>query len=169
MFIPSPSMMPLAIFENIDTSSLDDLQNIKTISGGVSVYGPAAAYALVWELGSLRLKKPGPRTVWGTNRDGDRRIMSSQAPAGYVGIISNQFWPIIDQELRHVDYGSKNVKLLLEIAVDNASQKIAQLIRDNAPVGETGDLRAGIQGIDSGEVSDLKQANVLSSSAILLL
>jgi hypothetical protein len=151
MYIPTPSLMPLAIFDNIDTSSLDDLEHIKNISGGIAIFGPAAAYGFVWELGSLRLQQPGPRTVWGSNRDGDRRIMSSQAPRGYVGIISDQFWPIIEAAIQKVDFGGKSIQLQLEVAIDNASQKIANMVRNLAPVGETGDLRTGIQGLDSSD------------------
>lgn len=168
MYIPSPSMLPLAVFDDIDTASLDDLLNLMNVSGGVVVLGPAAAYALVWELGSLRLKKPGPRTVWGKNRDGQRRIMSSQAPEGYVGIIADKFWPVIEEALSHVDYGSKAIQIQLEVAMDNASQKIASMVRDLAPVGDTGDLRTGIQGVDSSD--DVLESSVdLISGATLLL
>jgi hypothetical protein len=168
MIISSLSVLPLAIFKDIDTASLNDLMNIKNISGGIIVTGPAAAYALVWELGSLRLKKPGPRTVWGINRLGERHIMSSQAPEGYVGVISDQFWPIIQKHLMGVNYGSKSLNLQLEIAVDNASQEIASMVRDLAPVGETGDLRTGIQGADSGDPTLGGSTDLISGATLIL-
>lgn len=166
MYIPSPSPMPLAIFDDIDTASLDDLENIKTITGGIGVFGPAAAYALVWEMGSKRTQT-GPKTVWGVNRDGEVRIFSMQAPAGYVGVISDQFWPIIEHELSKVDYGGRNIQIQLEVAVDNASQRIARLVSDNAPV-DSGDLRAGIQYLDSGDPTLGGATELISGSTLLL-
>jgi len=167
MFLPSPSLMPLAVFTDIDTSCLDDLEHLKNLSSGVVVLGPAAAYALVWELGSDRLKKPGPKTVWGRNRDGERKIMSSQAPEGYVGVVADKFWPIIEEELSKIDYGGKNLQLQMEVAIDNASQRIAVLVRAEAPV-DSGDLRTGIQGVDSGDPTLGGATDAISAATLIL-
>lgn len=167
MHIPIPSLLPLAVFEDIDTSSLDDLINLKNLSSGIVVVGPAATYALVWELGSDRLTKPGPKTVWGTNRFGESKIMSSQAPEGYVGIISDEFWPIIEEELSKVDYGSKYLQVKMEVALDNASLRIAELVREAAPVDQ-GDLRAGIQGVDSGDPTLGGATDAISAATLIL-
>lgn len=167
MFIPSPSLMPLTVFDDLD-GFLKEIENLKSVSGGVGVYGAAAAYALVWELGSLRLKSPGPKTLWSMNRNDEIAILTRQAPRGYVGIISDQFWPIIEKHMSEVHFGSSNLQLEMEVAMDNASQEIAGLIREIAPV-DSGDLRSGIQGISTDEVSVLKKASKLEASGTLIL
>jgi hypothetical protein len=157
MYFPRPSLRPLVVFPDI-YKFLSEFEGIGSVTGGVGVFGSAAAYALVWELGSLRLKKPGPRTIWGTNRNGEKMIMSSQAPEGYVGVISDQFWPIIEQEVGKLTFrgtDARSIRLELEVVVDNAMQRIARIISDAAPV-DSGDLRSQIQYVDSGEISDLE-------------
>lgn len=168
MYYPRPSLAPLVVFTEIE-KFLQEFEGIGSVSGGVGVFGSAAAYALVWELGSLRLKQPGPRTVWGTNREGEKRIMSSQAPEGYVGVISDEFWPIIEEELGHLSFkgtDSHEIRLELEVVIDNAMQRIARIISDAAPV-DSGDLRSQIQYIDSGEM-DLQEATDLESDSTLI-
>jgi hypothetical protein len=154
-------------FKNVSTY-LSELDGIDTISGGVGVYGSAAAYALVWELGSLRLKHPGPKTLWSINRNDKIAILTKQAPRGYVGILSDQFWPIIEEELSKVSFSGSNIRLKLEVAMDNASQRIAKLVADKAPV-DSGDLRSQIMAVDSDEASFLSQANSIESTGTLIL
>lgn len=167
MYIPSPSLMPLISIPITNyLSQLDDVGD--DITGGVGVYGSAAAYALVWELGSRKLKSPGPKTLWSVNRDGDIAILTRQAPRGYVGFLSGEFWPIIEAELMSVDFGQPNIRLRLEVAMDNASQKIAKLVSEAAPV-DSGDLRSQILGVDSDEASMLSQSSGLESGATLIL
>lgn len=167
MFIPAPLISPLLSIQSIP-DYLSDLEDIQDISGGIGVYGSAAAYALVWELGSRRLKRPGPKTLWSVNRDGNIAILTRQAPRGYVGFISDQFWPIIEEELSKVNFASRSLKMQLEIAMDNASQKIARLVSDTAPV-DSGDLRSQIQGVDSDEASFLGAASGLESAGTLII
>lgn len=161
-------MAPLVIFPNLQ-QFLKEFEGIGSVTGGVGVFGSAAAYALIWELGSLR-EHTGPKTVWGTNRDGDRRIFSSQAPEGYVGVVSDEFWPIIVEELGHLTFrgtDSHSIRLELEVVIDNAMQRIARIIADAAPV-DSGDLRSQIQYIDSGEM-DIQTATDLESDSTLIL
>jgi hypothetical protein len=58
--------------------------------------------------------------------------------------------------------------LKLEVAIDNASQKIAKLVQIWAPVGETGDLKAGIQAVDSGDAILGDSVDLLSSITLIL-
>lgn len=167
MYFPRPSLMPLVMFERLD-EFLQEFVDVGTVTGGVGVFGSAAAYALVWEMGSTR-GYVGPKTVWGTNRDGERRVFSSQAPQGYIGVLSDQFWPIIEEELGHLLFKgstSKEIRLELEVCVDNAMQRIARIISDAAPV-DTGDLRSQINYVDSGEL-DMQEATNLESDGTLI-
>ena len=125
------------------------------VVGGIAIFGSAAAYGLVWEYGApppWHIKKPGPKTVYGSNptgKGGD--IFSSQAPAGYIAIHEEEFWPIIEEEMATVQFKSSTadgIRLELEIAMDNASQRIARIVSDSAPA-DSGDLRSQIQYVDS--------------------
>lgn len=167
MYFPRPSLAPLVIFPDLN-KFLEEFEGIGTVSGGVGVFGSAAAYALVWELGSKR-ENTGPKTVWGVNRKGEKRIFSSQAPEGYVGVISDEFWPIIEEEIGHLHFRgtkAKDIRLELEVVIDNAMQRIARIISDAAPV-DSGDLRSQIQYIDSGEM-DTQTASDLESDSTLI-
>lgn len=129
-----------------------------TLSVGIGVFGPATAYALVWELGSNRIKTPGPKTVWGTNRFGAKKIFSKQAPKGYVFINSKKAQKIFYTALKGVQFDLSDMdtsKIKLEVAMDNAAQQIAGLMRQSAPVDE-GTLRSGIQAIFTDEDSLLE-------------
>lgn len=169
MFFHGPSLQPLLKFGNLQ-EFIKDFQGMDNLAGGVAVYGSAAAYALVWELGSLRAKKPGPRTLWSINRNGRRIIMSTQAPGGYVAINEDKFWPIIEAELDKVDYGqnAKRIQLEMSVAIDNASQKIARIVAETAPVA-SGDLRSQISGVDTDETSILGNDSKLVSAGTLIL
>jgi len=169
MFIPGPSLFPLIAIQRLD-EFLSEFEGMDSISGGVAVYGSAAAYALVWELGSKRLKSPGPKTLWSVNREGEVAILTRQAPLGYVGFVSDQFWPIIEKELATIKFSSKTtagIRIEIEVALDNASQAIARIISDAAPV-DTGDLRSQIQYVDSAEMSS-SNLSALESQGTLLI
>lgn len=169
MFVPSPPLTPLVSYADSVDDYLSDLANIPpTVSGGIGVYGSAAAYALVWELGATKRKSPGPKTLWSVNWKGDIVILTRQAPRGYVGFISDQFWPIIEEELDKVDFGASSLNLRLEVAMDNASQRIARLVSDTAPV-DSGDLRSQIMAVDSDEASFLSTASGLESGSTLII
>lgn len=169
MFIPGPSLLPLVALQKLDTF-LSEFEGMDSISGGVAVYGSAAAYALVWELGSKRLKSPGPKTLWSVNREGEIAILTKQAPLGYVGFVSDQFWPIIEQELSSVKFKSSTaagLRIEIEVAIDNASMRIARILSDAAPV-DSGDLRSQIQYVDSAEMSSQSMTDLASRGTLLL-
>jgi hypothetical protein len=160
VYLPKPSLTPTLTFDKLD-SFLVEFENLGTISGGVAVYGPAAAYALVWEYGApppWHIKKPGPKTLWGTNALGETKIMTRTAPDGYIAIHHDDLWPLLEKELSYVKFSSKNedgIRLELEVAVDNATQAWARMISDSAPV-DSGDLRSGIDYVESkfGDIGD---------------
>lgn len=159
-YLSIPSLTPSVTFKDL-ANFLAEFEGLdEPISGGVGVFGSAAAYALVWEYGApppWRIKKPGPKTLWGTNPLGESKIMTRTAPEGYISIHEDELWPILEEELGHVKFSSKTadgIRLELEIAMDNASQRFARIISDSAPV-DSGDLRSQIQYIDSGDKDEL--------------
>lgn len=155
-YLSIPSLTPTITFQNL-ANFLAELEGLdEQINGGVGVFGSAAAYALVWEYGAPppnRIQNPGPKTLWGTNPLGETKIMTRTAPEGYISIHDDELWPILEEELSKVKFSSKTqdgIRLELEIAVDNASQRFARIISDSAPV-DSGDLRSQIQYIDSAK------------------
>ena len=148
VYVPRPAVSASLDITNLE-SFLVQLEKMKPIIGGIAVYGPAAAYALVPEYGWAR--GPGKKTLWGTNAKGQRAIMSTQAPEGYVSIHEKDMWPIIIEEISQINFSAKSEKELtirLEVALDNAAQRIAQLIANSAPV-DSGDLKSGVNLVDS--------------------
>lgn len=169
MFIPSPSFVPLVRTENID-SFFSAFTGIENVAGGVAVYGSAAAYALVWELGSKQLKSPGPKTLWSLNRNNEPAILTRQAPRGYVGFYEDSYWKIIEEELSTVTFKGSDARtthLQIQVAVDNASQRIAALISAQAPK-DSGDLASQISMVDSDESEILGSANSESDATFIL-
>ena len=153
MFLHSrPSYLPLIKVAN--QASFGELANIdSSFSVGVGVFGSAAAYAMVWELGSRTLLTPGPKTTWGVNRKGEKAILTKQAPAGYVGIHSDDAYALLSQEMATVKWDMSDLamsKLRLEVALDNTVLALARMISDSAPV-DTGDLRSQIMSISTDE------------------
>lgn len=140
------------------------------LSAGVGVYGPASAYALVWELGSKRLKRPGPKTTWSVNRNQERAILTKQAPMGYV-TPTDGFLEIIENAVLEIDFSkattSKEAVMLIETALDNASQQIAKVIADRAPV-DSGTLRSDIMGVDSDESDFLDSEDDEADGTLIL-
>lgn len=158
-YLPSSILTPSIEFKNL-AGFLAELEGMdEPVIGGVGVYGSAAAYALVWEYGApppWRMKKPGPKTLWGTNPLGETKIMTRTAPEGYIAIHEDDVWPILEEELGKVKFSSgttDGIRLELEVAVDNAGQRLARLISDSAPV-DSGDLRSQIQYIDSADTKE---------------
>ena len=165
-------MTPLLMIKDI-SSALAQYMNLPEITGGVGVYGPAAAYALVWELGSRRLKSPGPKTLWSKNRLGKKAILTKQAPHGYV-TPTDEFWHIIENEIVKVKFeqarSKKDLVYMLENAMDNASHRIARVIAQRAPV-DSGQLRTDIQGVDTDEadfLDSIEDADLEASGTLII-
>ena len=155
MSLPLSFLSPKIQF---DTDKLDFLllelaQQNQLTEAGVKVEGPAAAYALVWEWGNARQTKPGPKTVLGINPDGSRVYLSLQAPRGYIRVNSPLFAIALKEELAKVRFTAETtggVSSQLEKAALRTVQRMAQIIRDHAPV-DTGELESSIKIVEPGD------------------
>jgi hypothetical protein len=89
---------------------------------------------------------------------------------GYVGIAAEQYYQILEEELKKMDLSgtdSKTIKVAFSVAIDNASQRIAKVIRSLAPV-DSGELRSQIQMVDTDESDLLSAANAESDGTFIL-
>lgn len=156
------TVFPKIEFENVDEFLLEMQQHNKEIKAGVMIVGDAADYGLVWEWGNVRQKKPGPRTVIGTNPDGKMVWLSIQAPFGYIRINEPFMHKIVDEVLATVSFNQPNVQAItkeLEKAAKKISKAIAEVVAADAPIGdrEYGDphpglLRKSIKPVDPNDV-----------------
>jgi hypothetical protein len=121
------------------------------VRGGVVSEGEAASYALVWEWGSARQTKEGPKTVKGINPDGEEVWLSIQAPFGYIRIHEAEFVRIIEEKLANTDFSNtetgKQVRDEMKKASLQAAEAIAEILREGAP-RDRGDLQESIQAAD---------------------
>ncbi len=119
-----------------------------TVKMGLKITGPAAAYALVWEFGRADIK-PGPKTLWGTNPDGERRVLTRTAPSGYIRVNKNKFRLIIRDEMKKIVWRKikpREIPNAVQWALEKAAPRIADLIAETAPF-DTGALRAAIRAV----------------------
>lgn len=119
-----------------------------TIVVGLKVTGPAAAYCLIWEWGRADIK-PGPKTQWGTNPDGDRRVLTRTAPSGFIRVNRGKFRLIIRDEMKKIAWRRitpKEIPNAVQWALTKAAHRMADLIAETAPV-DTGELRRAIRAI----------------------
>jgi hypothetical protein len=124
-----------------------------TIQMGVKVVGPAAAYAMVWEWGSARLTKPGPKTTWGVNPAGEVVILTLTAPNGYIRIHKPEYRQIIREEMNLIPWnemGPRQIRKKIAEALAAASQRCAELIAESAPY-DTGELEKSIVAITTDD------------------
>lgn len=132
---------------------LKELEDDGLVESGVSVEGPASAYAEVWEWGNMRQTKKGPKTVLGTNPRGERVWLSSQAPYGYIWRNEVNFWRSISQELEKVSFRGTTKQAVtgeLEKACEKATKEMAGTIGESAPV-DTGQLSDSFRSVPSGD------------------
>lgn len=125
----------------------------ETIEVGVSVDGPAAAYAEVWEWGNARQTKKGPRTVLGTNPNGEQVWLSSQAPYGYIRINTEKYLQAVRKELGKVPFHATTPKQLTEElrkAGEAAMKECTVILHDAAPV-DTGQLQSSFHVVKDGD------------------
>jgi len=158
------STYPLMQFE-LDKFLLEFQQQNKMAEAGVGVVGPAAAYALVWEWGSARIQKPGPRTTWGTNPDGSRVVLSLQAPHGYIRVNEPLFIAALERALDKLSFsGTTPDEIhdeLNQVAIATA-KAIRQIIQEHVPV-DTGQLHDEIRLIEPGDaLLDEEEADATS-------
>lgn len=166
--IPLPALDELAVKEIKKT--LDGFKEASAegpIRGGVASEGDAAAYALVWEWGNARQTKKGPKTTLGMNPDGSQVWLSLQAPFGYIRINEDKYIEILQKELAEMKFGKLQGKEILDAlrqASINASEKIAELIRETVPV-DSGNLKESIVAMepDDPDLEEVDQALELGS------
>lgn len=148
-----PTIYATPLFDKLDEFMLEFKEHDKEIFAGVASVGAAAAYAEVWEWGNVRQTKPGPKTVLGTNPDGESVWLTIQAPFGYIKINENAYWDALKQELGKVKFDSTNAAGItkeLEAASIKAMKLCAQVIGDHAPV-DSGALSKSFQVIEPGD------------------
>lgn len=132
---------------------LKELEDDGVVQAGVSVEGPAAAYAEVWEWGNTRQTKKGPRTVLGINPDGERVWLSSQAPYGYIWTNENKYWEIVRKELGKLSLDGPTKKEVTEEisrGLEKIAEQVAQVISETAPV-DTGQLSESFRVVKSDD------------------
>lgn len=147
--IPTPNFL----IDKLDEFLLEFAEHDQEISAGVAATGDAAAYAEVWEYGNARQTKPGPKTVLGTNPDGDMVWLSIQAPFGYISVHEDEYWEAIQSELAKVKFESTSARGItqeLEAASKKGMKLVAQLIGDHAPV-DTGALAKSFHVVEPGD------------------
>jgi len=147
----SPRLMLDA--DQLDFLRLELGQQNKLIEAGVKVEGEAAAYALVWEWGNARQTQPGPKTTLGVNPDGERVYLSIQAPTGYIRVLTPQFLAALQEEMGRVRFTSASTGAVtdaLEKAAIRTARRIAELIREHAPV-DSGELHDDIKVVMPGD------------------
>lgn len=136
-----------------------ELEQDNNISSGVGVFGPAAAYALVWEFGNLRQHQQGPRTVMGVNlATGAQVWMSSQAPWGYVRASEADMWLVIEEEIKKARLGNTRAevwKQLNEVAT-RIAVKCSRIIREAAPE-DSGELKSNIIPLLPGDMAGMDE------------
>lgn len=125
------------------------------------VGGEVAEYALIWEWGRVTCK-PGPKTLYGTNPDGETVVMTKTAPNGFIRVNRQQYRKILREELKAIQW--KKIKKFSQIppeiekALNRAAPRCADLIADTAPI-DSGDLRSNIR---QAQVIDGEQVDRLS-------
>jgi hypothetical protein len=142
----------------LEVDGLDSLEdmiaNLPQIrEAGVAVDGERAVVASVWEWGSARIHKPGPKTMWGENPDGDRVVLTITAPHGYIRVHHELYVQILQKEFGAIAWGSLPLSqwpAAIDTMLTNAARQCSQLISESAPI-DTGLLRASIHPIAPGD------------------
>src|SRR6266567_2553056 len=104
-------------------------------------------------LSNIRQSEPGPKTVLGTNPDGEQVWLSVQAPFGYIKINESAYWDNVKQELEKVKFKGPTAKEIteeLQEAGRKAMKRNARLISDSAPV-DTGALSHSFRVVEDGD------------------
>lgn len=120
------------------------------VRAGVKLTGPATEYGLVWEWGSARLTQPGPKTTWGINPNGDRRILTITAPQGWIRVNRREYIRFAKEEISKIQWNSiptARWRTAMAEALYRAAQRCAALMEETAPV-DTGQLVSGIVAVN---------------------
>jgi hypothetical protein len=145
--------MPVTLqIEGLDSlvrafSALPDL-----VEGGVEVLGDENSFALIWEWGRITCK-PGPKTMYSSNPDGETRVMTITAPHGYIRANRNQFLAIMHEEYAKADFvhepTSKWPKMAERIMID-VGKRCKEVIANAAP-HDTGHLANSMLEVHPGD------------------
>jgi hypothetical protein len=124
------------------------------LEAGVKVVGDATAYSLVWEHGSARMHKPGPKTVLSTNPAGQPAILSLQAPHGYIRINRQQYIEILHEQFSQLklDGAPRTWTSKLTKFLNTSADLCADVISETAPV-DSGLLSESIKLAKVGDAS----------------
>lgn len=144
------NVAPDVTIDELDQFLLEFQQHDQEIFAGVMVVGDPAAYALVWEWGNVRQVKPGPKTVMGTNPDGDMVWLSSQAPFGWIRRNEDEYWDALEHELSKAKFVQPNARAMtleLEKAAKRASKLIRDIMKEAVPK-DSGDLADALEVVD---------------------
>lgn len=112
----------------------------------VTVSGEASRYAWIWEWGRVGIN-PGPKTTWGTNPDGQLRVMTITAPSGFIRVNRWRYKQIIREEVGNVRWSQvkpSGVNKAVQAALERAAKRCADLVSETAPI-DTGALREAIK------------------------
>ena len=151
--MPVPTIYATSFFDKLDEFMLEFREHDQEINAGIAAVGPAAAYSEVWEWGNIRQTKKGPKTVLGTNPDGESVWLSISAPHGYIKINENHFWDILKDELAKVKFKGTNPKEIteeLQEAGRKAMKRCIPFLEDSAPV-DTGQLSKSFRVVEDGD------------------
>lgn len=121
-----------------------DLPSVR--EAGVAVGGDAAAYALVWEWGSARIHRPGPKTTWGENPSGDRVVLTLTAPHGFIRIHNEKYIQFLIEAFQRITWGSLAISdwpKAIDEMLNGVAKQCSNFISEGAPF-DTGDLKASI-------------------------
>lgn len=146
----------MGVFVSIDTTGLEAaFQRLPSrVNAGVKITGDATQYALVWEWGSIRITKPGPKTQWGVNPDGEVRIMTITAPQGWIRVNKDKYRAIFLDELTRAQVFTKfpasQWQTQLQLILGYTSDRCASLMSDTAPY-DTGLLSSSLIRVGDGD------------------
>jgi len=161
-----PDLFPSLTIENRDRFLKEFERQDKLIKAGVEIVGdPQDVYGLVWEWGNRRQKKPGPKTVIGTNPNKKMVWMSSQAPFGWIRINEPFMLRIVEDVMATADFVSPDraaIKRELERLAKKISKGCAEVLKMSAPV-DTGALRKAIKPVDPGDAILDQEADELDA------
>jgi hypothetical protein len=127
---------------------------------GLMLTGPAARYGLVWEWGRVDCN-PGPKTLWGTNPDGETTVLTRTAPRGWIRVNRQQYRNFVREEMAKIQWHRiqvKQIPSLVDWALRKAAARCADLMAQTAPY-DTGQLREAIRALSIATGDEVQITN----------
>jgi hypothetical protein len=122
------------------------------VEAGVKVSGEAASYALVWEWGRVGIK-PGPKTMYSTNPNGEERVLTITAPHGWIRVNRTRYEQLLKEKtqgLKLSTYPPEQWQGLLQQIVETAAEESMEIMRETAPE-DTGLLKSSLEVVRGGD------------------